>query len=103
MEKVYEVTFSQTFNESRMVFANSEEDAERRIREKWEDSVGGEVEVDNIAMVSETTEDHHENYDSGSSFKFDVENMIDGVKTILDIIDDSPMGRMLSHKQKKVS
>tara|TARA_Y100001934_G_C11665985_1_gene456648 strand:+ start:103 stop:429 length:327 start_codon:yes stop_codon:yes gene_type:complete len=99
-QKVYEVTFSQRFDESRTVFAKSEEDAEQKVREVWGDDVGGEVVLENVSIISETTEDHQENYDPPSSFKFRVEPLIEGVRDILRLIDDSPTGRMLTQMQK---
>jgi hypothetical protein len=99
-QKVYDVTFSQRFDESRTVFADSEEDAEQKIREVWGDEVGAEVEVDNVFSISEITEGYHENYNSGAGLKVKIEPLIEGVRDILDLIDDSPVGRMLSHMEK---
>ena len=101
MKKTYEVTFLQTFNESRTVFAKSEEDAEQKVREVWGDDVGGEIIIENVSIISETTEDHQENYDTGSSFKYRVEPLIEGVRDILSLIEDSPTGQMLTRMQQK--
>jgi hypothetical protein len=100
MEKTYEVTFSQTFNESRTVFAKSEEDAEQKVREVWGDDVGGEIIIENVSIISETTKDHHEDYDTGSSLKFRVEPLIEGVRDILSLIEDSSTGQMLTRIAK---
>jgi hypothetical protein len=46
--KTYSIHFTQKFEESRSVLANSEEEAEQKIRDEWENSVGAEVEVHHI-------------------------------------------------------
>ena len=46
--KTYSIDFTQKFEESRNVVANSEEEAEKKIRDEWENSVGAEVEIHQI-------------------------------------------------------
>ena len=46
--KTYSIDFTQKFEESRNVLANSEEEAEQKIRDEWENSVGAEVEIHQI-------------------------------------------------------
>jgi len=46
--KTYSIDFTQKFEESRNVLANSEEEAEQKIRDEWENSAGAEVEIHQI-------------------------------------------------------
>lgn len=46
--KSYSIHFTQKFEENRNVLANSEEEAEKKIRDEWENSVGAEVEIQQI-------------------------------------------------------
>ena len=46
--KTYEINFSQIFEETRNVLANSEEEAEQKIRNEWESAIGAEVKVFSI-------------------------------------------------------
>jgi len=46
--KTYSIHFTQKFEENRNVLANSEEEAEKKIRDEWEDPIGAEVEIHQI-------------------------------------------------------
>ena len=46
--KSYSIHFTQKFEENRNVLANSKEEAEKKIRDEWENSVGAEVEIQQI-------------------------------------------------------
>jgi len=49
--KTYEINFSQIFEETRNVLANSEEEAEQKIRNEWESAIGAEVKVFSINEI----------------------------------------------------
>ena len=55
--KTYKIEFSQTFEENRNVLANSKEEAERKIRDEWEDAVGAEVSVFSIKEIKKGDND----------------------------------------------
>ena len=46
--KTYSIHFTQKFEENRSVLANSEEEAEQKIRDEWETPIGDEVEVHKV-------------------------------------------------------
>mgnify|MGYP003992109711 CR=1 FL=1 len=100
MEKVYEVVFQQRFNESRVVFAQSENDAEKKVQELWGDSVNADISFDDISMISENTDDYSETIDGGVSSKMNIGELVQGVKDVLAVIEDSSVGKLLSHNRE---
>ena len=55
--KTYSIHFTQKFEENRNVLANSKEEAERKIRDEWEDAVGAEVSVFSIKEIKKGDND----------------------------------------------
>ena len=55
MDKLYEINFSQTFEETRTVRASSEDDAIEKLKDVWEN--GADVEVFNIEEVPDENSD----------------------------------------------
>ena len=55
--KTYKIKFEQIFEENRNVLANSKEEAERKIRDEWEDAVGAEVSVFSIKEIKKGDND----------------------------------------------
>tara|TARA_Y100000389_G_C17358472_1_gene462390 strand:- start:844 stop:1017 length:174 start_codon:yes stop_codon:yes gene_type:complete len=49
--KTYSINFTQKFEETRNVLANSEEEAEQKIRNEWESAIGAEVKVFSINEI----------------------------------------------------
>ena len=56
--KTYSIHFTQKFEENRNVVANSEEEAEQKIRDEWENSVGAEVEIHQIFELDKKGENN---------------------------------------------
>jgi len=46
--KTYNVQLTQTFEDTTQVEANSKEEAEKKVRDEWECSVGADVVIDSI-------------------------------------------------------
>ena len=67
MMKVYEVNFRQSFEETRTVFAHSEDDAIEKIKESGWDC--GDLHFFGVEEISDTTKGHSEDYDGGATFK----------------------------------
>ena len=55
MDKLYEINFSQTFEETRTVRASSQDDAIEKLKDVWEN--GAYVEVSNIEEVPDENSD----------------------------------------------
>ena len=55
MDKLFEINFSQTFEETRTVRASSEDDAIEKLKDVWEN--GAYVEVSNIEEVPDENSD----------------------------------------------
>ena len=51
MSKNYEIYFSQKFEETRVIEANDQAEAESKLRDEWELSTGAEVEIFRIKEV----------------------------------------------------
>ena len=67
MMNVYTVDFTQSFEETRTVFAHSEEDAKTKLQDSsWS---CGDLRFHKVSKVSDTTEGHREDYEGGASYK----------------------------------
>ena len=56
--KTYSIHFTQKFEENRNVLANSEEEAEQKIRDEWENSAFAEVEIHQIFELDKKGENN---------------------------------------------